>query len=560
MLKLYFHIKGKYLFFSILVLLLFFVRINEGLTQDKILNNKLIIDETFLPSISIEDSIYSIKLLQKKLDEILENKEYNKSDFGVSVFSIDQQKHIYQNNSTKKLIPASTTKLITTFAYLFSNYPDYNIYTSLYANSPYHINGVLNSDIYMYGRGNVLLKENDIDSLVMKIKEKGINEIKGDLYADASYFDNFRDRYKYSGDLDEVQHVNDITALGINKNHFFVTVKHNSTNNKADVIIYPNSSIIDLVNNTKSISSNYFEETNDNEVFDKNNIINFVEEQKYGDLIAAKRKKKRRSRSSNSNNVSVKVRKVSDDNFTVTVNGNVNKNYNNTFVYKIEEPEYYTIGVLKKSLEKYNIKFDGQLKIRDRNKFQYYGKDKLLAEIGNPINEMINTVNKNSDNFLAEHFFKINGTFYKDFTSNYDAANYLIQKISDSLNLNSLKCIINDGSGLSRRNKITSETLIDILNYSYKMRFEEIFTNSLSIAGVDGTLRKRMLNTNAENNARAKTGTHRNVSALAGYVTTLDGERLCFSIISNGNYVGTYKYVEDRIVVALSDFKFINKP
>jgi len=561
MIKFYFQIKGKYLFFVIFVLLLLFIRINEGLTQDKNFNNKLIIEETFLPSISIQDSVFSIKQLQNQLDGILDNKEYNKSDFGVSIFSLDQQKYIYQNNSTKKLIPASTTKLITTFAYLFSKYPDYNIYTTLYATSPYHINGVLNSDIFMYGRGNVLLTENDIDSLVAKIKNKGIKEIKGDIYADASYFDGFKDRYKYSGDLDEVQQVNDITALGVNKNHFFVTVKYNSTNNKADVNIYPSSSVVNVVNNTKNISSLRNYEVNDeNEVLDKININNYQDDQKYGDLIAAKRKKKSSRRSSNSNNVSVKVKKVSEDNFSVKVTGNVNKNYSNTFVYKIEEPEYYTIGVLKNSLEKNNIKFDGLLKIRDRNKFQYYGKDKILAEVGNPIYEMINTVNKNSDNFLAEHFFKINGTFYKDFNSNYDAANYLIKKISDSLNLTSLKCIINDGSGLSRRNKITPETLVDILNYSYKMRFEEIFTNSLAIAGVDGTLRKRMLNTNAVNNARAKTGTHRNVSALAGYVTTLDGERLCFSIISNGNYVYAYKYIEDRIVVALSDFKYFNKP
>lgn len=556
----YLKIKGKTLFFITLFLLLFFIRINEGLTQDKILN-KLIIDETFLPSISIEDSIYSIKQLQNKLDIILDNKEYINSSYGLSIFSIDQQKYIFQKNSTKKLIPASTTKLITTFAYLFSNYPDYNIYTTLYATSPYHINGILNSDIYMYGRGNVLLKENNVDSLVEIIKSKGIKEIKGDIYADATYFDSFRDRYKYSGDLDEVQHVNDITALGINKNHFYVTVKYNALNDKADVIIYPNSSIVNITNNTKNISSlrNYDEKYEDEDL-DKININNFDNDQKYGDLIVAKRKQKRKSRLVNSKKINVKVKKISEDKINLTISGNVSKNYNNTFVFKIEEPEYYTIGVLQKSLEKYNIKFDGKLKIRDRNKFQYYGKDKILAEVGYPINEMINIVNKNSDNFIAEHFFKINGTFYKDFNSNYDAANYLIQKISDSLNLNSLKCIINDGSGLSRRNKITTETLIDILNYSYKMKFEDIFTKSLSIAGIDGTLRKRMLNTNAENNAKAKTGTHKNVSALAGYVNTLDGERLCFSIISNGSYVSSYKYLEDKIVVALSDFKYTNKP
>jgi D-alanyl-D-alanine carboxypeptidase/D-alanyl-D-alanine-endopeptidase (penicillin-binding protein 4) len=63
------------------------------------------------------------------------------------------------------------------------------------------------------------------------------------------------------------------------------------------------------------------------------------------------------------------------------------------------------------------------------------------------------------------------------------------------------------------------------------------FRESLPVAGVDGTLEKRMRGTAAEKRVLAKTGTLRATNALAGYVTTLRGERLAFAVIVN-NHAG----------------------
>ena len=57
---------------------------------------------------------------------------------------------------------------------------------------------------------------------------------------------------------------------------------------------------------------------------------------------------------------------------------------------------------------------------------------------------------------------------------------------------------------------------------------------SLPIAGVDGTLKSRMKETTAEGNVMAKTGTVTGISALAGYCTAPNGNRLCFAIINQG--------------------------
>ena len=77
-----------------------------------------------------------------------------------------------------------------------------------------------------------------------------------------------------------------------------------------------------------------------------------------------------------------------------------------------------------------------------------------------------------------------------------------------------------------------------------------------TLAGRDGTLEGRMKGTPAENNARAKTGSMTNARAMAGYVSTADGEPVAFAIISN-NFGVTPDQVDqtiDAIVVTLAEF------
>jgi D-alanyl-D-alanine carboxypeptidase/D-alanyl-D-alanine-endopeptidase (penicillin-binding protein 4) len=111
-----------------------------------------------------------------------------------------------------------------------------------------------------------------------------------------------------------------------------------------------------------------------------------------------------------------------------------------------------------------------------------------------------------------------------------------------------------DGSGLSRRNKISSRLLCDMLAKVSEKDYYQEFDSTLSIAGFDGTISKRFHNTKARLNLRAKTGTHSNVSALAGYVRSSEGERLCFAFIFNGPSVGQYKYIENEIGRMLAEY------
>jgi D-alanyl-D-alanine carboxypeptidase/D-alanyl-D-alanine-endopeptidase (penicillin-binding protein 4) len=115
--------------------------------------------------------------------------------------------------------------------------------------------------------------------------------------------------------------------------------------------------------------------------------------------------------------------------------------------------------------------------------------------------------------------------------------------------------LMEDGSGLSRGTLLTPNATVKLLAHMNRHRHRQAFRDALPVAGVDGTLRRRMKGTPAAENARAKTGTLRYVFTLSGYVTSKGGDELAFSLMLN-NYVGEEAEARaalDAIVVRLAE-------
>jgi D-alanyl-D-alanine carboxypeptidase/D-alanyl-D-alanine-endopeptidase (penicillin-binding protein 4) len=113
-----------------------------------------------------------------------------------------------------------------------------------------------------------------------------------------------------------------------------------------------------------------------------------------------------------------------------------------------------------------------------------------------------------------------------------------------------------DGSGLSRRDAISPDAIMTVLQRMSASSGESPFVSALPVAGVDGSLAGRMKGTAAEGNVRAKTGTMSNIRSLAGYVTSRSGEHLAFVIVIN-NFEGTGAAANqaiDAIAVRLAEF------
>jgi D-alanyl-D-alanine carboxypeptidase/D-alanyl-D-alanine-endopeptidase (penicillin-binding protein 4) len=132
----------------------------------------------------------------------------------------------------------------------------------------------------------------------------------------------------------------------------------------------------------------------------------------------------------------------------------------------------------------------------------------------------------------------------------------VIYDILERIGLNIRNIVMVDGSGLSPKNLVSPMNIIKLLEFIKKHHYGNLFYNTLSVAGRDGTISNRMRNTAAENNVHAKTGYLKNVRALSGYVTTRDGEELVFSMICN-NFNGPtimVNNIQDAVCERLANF------
>jgi D-alanyl-D-alanine carboxypeptidase/D-alanyl-D-alanine-endopeptidase (penicillin-binding protein 4) len=115
---------------------------------------------------------------------------------------------------------------------------------------------------------------------------------------------------------------------------------------------------------------------------------------------------------------------------------------------------------------------------------------------------------------------------------------------------------LRDGSGLSRHNLITPAATFALLRHVARQPYADVFLDSLPVAATDGTLRRRFGGTAAAGKLRAKTGSIAQVNALAGYVTTAQGERVVFSLVVN-NHTGDARATEtiDAVCRLLAEYK-----
>ena len=170
-----------------------------------------------------------------------------------------------------------------------------------------------------------------------------------------------------------------------------------------------------------------------------------------------------------------------------------------------------------------------------------------LAEIARPLL-------KESINLYGEAFMRLN-TDKGVFPTN-DAALDGLRKRLTAWGLSDGSHQLVDGSGLSRRDAISPEAVMAVLQRMSSSSDAAPFLTALPIAGVDGSLAARMKGTAAEGNLRAKTGTMSNIRSLAGYVTARNGEHLAFVILIN-NFEGTSAAANqaiDAVAVRIAEF------
>jgi D-alanyl-D-alanine carboxypeptidase/D-alanyl-D-alanine-endopeptidase (penicillin-binding protein 4) len=162
--------------------------------------------------------------------------------------------------------------------------------------------------------------------------------------------------------------------------------------------------------------------------------------------------------------------------------------------------------------------------------------------------ELLRLMNQPSDNFMAETLVKVLGARFGG-TGSTAAGTAVVR---DELAELDIAPQVVDGSGLSRSDRTSPRDVVTLLD---ELDGDAAFVGSLAVAGRSGTIATRMRGTAAQDRCRAKTGTLRDVSALAGYCTTTSGRQVAFAFLMNYVSPWSARVLQDRMAIALTKYR-----
>lgn len=400
------------------------------------------------------------------------------------------------------LVPASGMKAITTLSALSILGENYTYITTLEYDSII-TDGILHGNLYITGSGDPSLGSNRIsgdknfDALVddwaKQIKAKGITAIEGKIIADASAFENYSTPGSWN--WDDIGQYYGAGPYGLNVFENTYTLFFSSTNSKSNIdSMYPSIEGLTVFNDTKVGGGDAF-------IFGApDSYYRYV----VGGVPAGRKQ--------------------------FTVKGSM------------PDPPLFLATELKAALENNGVAVKQQattmyaihrsgIKLKQK-------KTVLLKHSSAPMSEIIHQTNEHSINLYAEALLKTIGKYQLNDGSTSSGVK-VVRSYWTERGLNLKGFNMEDGSGLSRLNVITTLQMCSFLKYTYSNQNFEVFKNSLAIAGKTGTLENVCNGTIAEGNIFAKSGSMSKVRSYSGYVKTLSGKTYCFSVIMNNYTCGS---------------------
>ena len=197
---------------------------------------------------------------------------------------------------------------------------------------------------------------------------------------------------------------------------------------------------------------------------------------------------------------------------------------------RIENPLYWTGHVMRDALTAVGIRVGEGVRLGAAG-----DRPLLASHASETLAHLLARMGKDSDNYVAEMVFRAIGASRRVPSTAANATAVVTERL-EALGIAAGSFEVVNGSGLFRGNRIASSHLVQLLCHVYQspaMRDE--FVAHLAIAGVDGTLERRLVDLPAPRIVRAKTGTLNDAIALSGYVLGREpGRVVAFSVLTNG--------------------------
>ncbi|MFP5520166.1 MAG: D-alanyl-D-alanine carboxypeptidase/D-alanyl-D-alanine-endopeptidase [Bdellovibrionia bacterium] len=426
----------------------------------------------------------------KIADRVTKKFKISEDDIGMKVSVGDgEDSHVlWSINATKKMIPASISKIITASAVLDVFPPGTKVKTQLLMDGKVS-NRKLKGNLYLKGAGDPGFVSENMWFLVNDFLRNEIDEIEGDIIVDDSLFD--QKRFDDSRQSQRVDRAYDapVGAMSFNWNSVNIFVRPGTVGEPAKVFIDPVNSYIQLSNRSKTVAG------------------------ARNELIADRDPIK------------------GSDGDRVIVGGKIGVAVKEITVFKnITEPDLWSGYNLKSFLQQRNISHKGKI----RNGVTPASADVVAQAESKPIENMVSDMNKFSNNYVAEMLTKLMATSSEK-PASLKTGVQLINKHLESLKIPKNEYEFYNPSGLTRENQFSANAMWMVLTHLRDdFRVQPELLTSLPIAGVDGTLKRRLKGEPTERWIRAKTGYLNDVVTLAGYAGRRDGQVLTFTFIYNG--------------------------
>lgn len=422
---------------------------------------------------------------------------------GVSVLVAEGDSDVFALRADTPRNPASNMKLVTAAAALLELGPNFEMETGLYG----RVEEGRVADLVLRGTGDPSLSMSDLVQLAAALADRGVRAVDR-VWVDGSYFDDEILPPAFDQQPDEMAAFRAaVGAVAVNRASFVLRVVPGAVGAPPTI---------------RLLGEGYF---------DVDNGMTTTE--------------------GGAPNVIASQRGIEGGRMALVLRGSVPSGISGVgYRRRIENPLTHAAFAMAEALQRAGIRGGRRVRVGAGPT----GLPLLASHESPPLSQLLYRVGKNSDNFVAEMVLKVLGAEAERPGSSARGTRVLARVLERAGVAEDAATIVN-GSGLFEGNRIAPRHLVKLLDYVYQQpAVRNEYLAQLAVAGVDGTLRRRMREVPA-GSVRMKTGTLNDVIALSGYVLGPGASPrvVRFSFLANGirGRQGAARNLADALVEAI---------
>ena len=426
------------------------------------------------------------------------------SGVGAWVQEIGAARPVFSHQPVRAMNPASTMKLLTTFAALELLGPDYRWRTEAYAGGTV-TDGVLEGDLLLKGYGDPKITIEQFQALVGALRATGLKTIRGDLVLDRSYFAlPAYDPGAFDGEPLKPYNVGP-DALLINFKSVRFVFAPSANGDAVDIRAEPELASVALRGAPRTVAGDC------------------------GDWRSA---------------LAASFVNHADDAAAF---------FGGRYPVACGERDWY-VALLDHAhyalamFQRYWTEADGSFAGAVRDGRVPAGSKPLVTLQSPPLYDAVRDINKLSNNVMARQLFLTLATSAYPPPATTAHAAEAVRRWLGGHKLAFPELVLDNGSGLSRHERISARSMARLLIAADASKVRSDYVSSLAVAATDGTLRRRFQDEEIADQAFLKTGSLEGVRALAGYVLGPTGRRFVVACFVNHPNAAGAQHALDLLV------------